>query len=73
MVSITSRTKIPLDDKWVLWVVSPGPNKPVILSVVEKGAVEERISIHLTPAQASRTAMALASVTGMVQSGKITP
>lgn len=64
MVAIISRTKIPLDDKWDLWVVSEGPNKPVILSVVSHGTVEERLAIHLQPNQATRTAMALASVTG---------
>jgi hypothetical protein len=64
MVQIASKTRIPLDDDWDMYVVSKGPNQPVILSVVSHGAVEERFSIHLKPAQATRAAMALASVTG---------
>jgi hypothetical protein len=63
---ITSKTRIPLDDRWDLYVVNKGPNQTVILSIVELGTgpVTERIAINLRPDQATRIAMALASVTG---------
>lgn len=64
MVQITTKTRIPLDDDWDLYVVNQGANQPAILSVVSHGAVEERFAIHLQPAQSLRVAMALANVTG---------
>ena len=63
-MGILSHTfKIPLDERWTLYVTYKGPNAKVILAVGDdKGAVKERITAHLTPHQALQLARALAGI-----------
>lgn len=65
MAIIVSKTKVPLDDGWELWIITSGPRSEVVLSFTEgtNGPVRERITIHLTQAKAVQIARALAGLT----------
>lgn len=64
MAIIQSKTKIPLEDGWELWIVNSGPNAEVVLSFTEgvNKPVRERITVHLTQRKAMQIARALAGV-----------